>query len=89
MLSVLVIIAFVYPFVYVIRRFILKEARYTGDADGDMDTVPVKGLAFAVAAGLTVLALAIQLLVVGNGDTTALTATVFLTAIVSYRLMRW
>ena len=87
MLSVLIVAALVYPFVYVIRRFFLKEPKFTGDVDGNQDTVPVKWLIAAVAIGLAILATAIQILL-GNTESSVLSATIFLTLTLTYQFMR-
>lgn len=87
MLSALLIIAFVYPVVYGIRRFILKEPKYTGDVDGDMNTRPIVALAVAVSVGFAILATAI-LLLLGVRDTRAMGTTAAGTILIAFYFMR-
>ena len=86
MLSALLIMAFVYPFVYVIRRFILKEPKYTGDIDGDQNTRPIIALALGVSLGLAALAVTILFLLGGRGS--ALSVTTAGTILIAYNFMR-
>jgi hypothetical protein len=79
--------AFVYPFVYAIRRFVLKEPKYIGDVDGDQDTRPVRGIAIAVAFGLGLLATGI-LLLLGAKESGALSTTMAGTVVIAYYFMR-
>ena len=89
MLTGLIIVAFVYPFVYAIRRFVIKESRYTGEVDGDMTTRPIKVVAVVVAVGLGIFAAAILLLLThGKNDSGAISTTVAGTIIVAYYAMR-
>ena len=87
MLSALIIIAFVYPIVYAIRRFVLKEAKFTGDVEGDQNTHPIVGLSIAVAVGLGTVAVAI-LLLLGVRNSGATSMTMAGTVLIAYHFMR-
>jgi hypothetical protein len=87
MLSALIIVAFTYPIVYGIRRFILKEPKFTGEVDGSQDTRPIAAVAVAVAVGLGIVAVGIQL-ALGARDTGAMTTTMAGTLAIGYYFMR-
>lgn len=86
MLTALLIMAFVYPVVYLIRRFILKEPKYTGDVDGDQDTRPIVLLAVGVTAGMATLVFALLFLLGVRGQ--ALTISTAGTILIAYHFMR-
>lgn len=86
MLTALLIIAFVYPVVYAIRRFILQEPKYTGDVDGDQNTQPIVGVALGVSLALGIAAFVILWMLKVPQNATS--PCVGFTLLMSYRFMR-